>query len=141
MKRLGTLIKLQKSLVDDQRRMLADLQNIQGRIEAEIAALEAARLHEEDVARHAEPEAMVTPAPFMAKTRARLEQLTKALADAAEAVEIARDKLAELFETQKRYEIIRDRRAAEEAAEASRRDRMELDEIAETGHQRKTRRD
>ncbi len=137
MKTLGTLIKLQKSLVDDQRRMLADLQNILERIEAEIVALDALRNREEEVARTAEPAAMVTLAQFMAQPKNRAEQLAKAKRDAIAAVEAAREQLAELFETQKRYEIIRDQRDAAALAEEKRQDRLELDEIAETSHQRK----
>lgn len=137
MKSLATLIKLQKSLVDEQRRMLADLQNIFDRIEAEIAALQAAQRAEEEQARHAPSEMNVTLPHFIAKTKARLAQLTQAREDALVAIEQARDRLGELFETQKRYEIIRDHREAEAEAERARQERLELDEIAETTHQRR----
>lgn len=137
-KSLVTLIKLQKSLVDEQRRMLADLQNIYDRIVAEIAALEAARRREEDIARTAHVGEMMTLAQFQNAVKSRLEQLGKARDDANKAVESAREKLAELFETQKRYEIIRDNRDAAELAEEQKRERLELDEIAEQGHRRKS---
>lgn len=136
-KSLDTLIKLQKTLVDDHRRMLADLQNINDRIAAEIVALEASRRSEEVVARGAQAIEMMTLAQFLGAVKNRLEQLLKAKAEAQAAVEVAREKLAELFETQKRYEIIRDQRNAAELAEEQKQERLELDEIAEQGHQRK----
>ncbi len=118
--------------------MLADLQNIYDRIVAEIAALEAARRREEDIARTAHVGEMMTLAQFQNAVKSRLEQLGKARDDANKAVESAREKLAELFETQKRYEIIRDNRDAAELAEEQKRERLELDEIAEQGHRRKS---
>ncbi len=136
-KSLATLIKLQKSLVDAQRRMLADLQNIHDRIVAEIAALEAARQREEAIARQAEAGEMVTLAQFLDAVKTRLAQLNKAREEADQQVAAALEKLSELFETQKRYEIVRDHRDATELAAAQKLERQELDEIAEQGHQRK----
>lgn len=138
MKSLDTLIKLQKTVVDEQRRMLADLQNIHDRIVAEIAALHAAREHEEDVARCADIVEIVTLPQFLGDVKNRLAHLAKAKTEAQVAVEVAHEKLAELFETQKRYEIVRDQRNAAELAEEQKRERLELDEIAEQGHQRKS---
>lgn len=118
--------------------MLADLQNIHDRIIAEIAALHAAREHEEDVARHADIAETVTLPQFLGGIKNRLAHLAKAETEAQAAVEAAHEKLAELFETQKRYEIVRDQRNAVELAEEQKRERLELDEIAEQGHQRKS---
>lgn len=137
MKSLETLIKLEKARVDDHRRMLAQLQDVLDRIEQEIADLIAARLNEEAVARNAPPAERLTLAPFLAQVRQRLEQLTQAKADATAAIETARERLAEVFETQKRYEIIRDQRAAAAAAEEKRQEQLTLDETAAVTHQRK----
>lgn len=137
-KSLDTLIKLQKTIVDEQRRMLADLLNIHDRIVAEIAALHASREHEEDVARSADLVATVTLPQFLDGVKNRLTHLAKAESEAQAAVDAAHEKLAELFETQKRYEIVRDQRNAAELTEEQKRERLELDEIAEQGHQRKS---
>lgn len=137
MKSLETLIKLEKARVDDHRRMLAQLQDVLDRIEQEIADLIAARLNEEAVARNAPPAERLTLAPFLAQVRQRLEQLTQAKADAEAAIETARERLAEVFETQKRYEIIRDQRAAAAAAEEKRQEQLTLDETAAVTHRRK----
>lgn len=137
MKSLETLIKLEKARVDDHRRMLAQLQDVLDRIEQEIADLIATRLNEEAVARNATPAERLTLAPFLAQLRQRLEQLTQAKADATAAIATARERLAEVFETQKRYEIIRDQRAAAAAAEEKRQEQLTLDETAAVTHQRK----
>ncbi|MBP7253136.1 MAG: flagellar FliJ family protein [Alphaproteobacteria bacterium] len=137
MKSLETLIKLEKARVDDHRRMLVQLQDVLERIEQEIAELIASRLHEEKVARTAPPAERLTLEPFLAQLRLRLEQLTQAKADANAAIETARERLAEVFETQKRYEIIRDQRAAFAVAEEKRQEQLTLDETAAVTHQRK----
>lgn len=137
MKSLETLIKLEKARVDDHRRMLSQLQDVLDRIEQEIADLIAARQNEEAVASDAAPAERLTLEPFLAHLRQRLEQLTQAKADAEAAIETARERLAEVFETQKRYEIIRDQRAAAAEAEEKRQEQLTLDETAAVTHQRK----
>lgn len=137
MKSLATLIKLEKAHVDDQRRMLAQLQDVFERIESEIADLIASRLNEEAVARLAPPAERMTLAPFLAQVRARLTMLEKAQQEAAAAIEVGREKLAEAFETQKRYELIRDQRDAAALAEENRQEQLTLDEIAAQAHERK----
>ncbi len=139
MKTLGTLIKLQKSLVDEQRRMLTDLQNILDRIDHEIVELTVAQAREEGVVRDAEPVARQTFSLFIMTVKARLERLMAAKQQAVEEVEKAREKLAELFEAQKRYEIISEQREAAALAEENRQEQMELDETAAQGHQRRKR--
>lgn len=137
MKSLETLIKLQQAIVNDHRRMLADLQNVLDRIKAEIAQLHTSRATEEHLAAAAPPAERITLAPFLAQLKTRLEQLTQAQQDAEDAIIVARDHLAEAFETQKRYEIIRDQRAAAAAAEEKRQEQLELDEVAAQAHTRK----
>lgn len=139
MKSLDTLIKLEQARVDDHRRLLADLQDVLNRIEAEIAALNLKRMVEEEVAREAEPLERVTLEQFLARVAQRLAQLEKARQDAAAAIALERERLAEAFETQKRYEIVRDQRAAAALAEEKRLEQMELDEIAGQSHERKDR--
>ncbi len=136
MKTLGTLIKLQKSVVDDHRRMLADLQNVLERIENEIENIIAERAQEEAVARKATPAELMTMESFLAQLKNRLVHLQQAKQDATAAIEVARERLAEVFETQKRYEIIREQREAAILAEEKRQDQLTLDETAAQAHER-----
>jgi flagellar export protein FliJ len=137
MKSLDTLIKLEKARVDDMRRMVAQLQDVFDRIESEIMDLIASRLNEEAVARTASPDERITLAPFLAQVRQRLALLEQARVEAAAAIEAGREKLAEAFETQKRYEIIRDQRDAAALVEENRQEQLTLDEMAAQAHERK----
>jgi flagellar protein FliJ len=136
MKSLPTLIKVQKSVVDDYRRMLAELERVRERILAEIAELEQARAQEEHIAAEGSPLERTTLAAFLEKLRLRLEQLRQALKDADDAVVLARERLAEAFETQKRYEIVRDQQAEAAMSEAKRQEMLQLDETAAQRHER-----
>ncbi len=133
---LDTLIKLEQMRLDDQRRMLVQLQDLLARIEQEIADLQVTQAREAAVVRGGDPNVRLTLEPFLAQVKQRLQQLQQAKRDAEDAIAIAHDRLAELFETQKRYEIIRDQRAAEAAAAAKRLEQQELDETAAQTHER-----
>ncbi len=137
MKSLETLIKLEKARVDDHRRMLAQLQEVLQRIEDEIAAVIASREYEELLAQRASPAERMTLEPYLIEVKHRLERLGKAKTDAEDAIEVARNRLAELFETQKRYEIIRDQQEAARIAEENRQEQLTLDETAAQTHERK----
>lgn len=136
MKTLDTLIKLQKNRVDEQRQMLARLQNKLTQIEQTIAALEQQKL-DEQIAAAQDAEKAVTYGAFLKAAIRRGRELEREREIAAAAVNAAHDMLAELFEEQKRYEIAADARAAKERAEESRRDTAELDEIGAITHQRR----
>lgn len=133
---LDTLIKLEQMRLDDQRRMLVQLQDLLARIEQEIADLQVTQAREAAVVRGGDPNVRLTLEPFLAQVKQRLQQLQQAKRDAEDAIAIAHDRLAELFETQKRYEIIRDQRAAEATAAAKRLEQQELDETAAQTHER-----
>ncbi len=134
---LDTLIKLEQVRLDDQRRMLSQLQDLLARIEQEIADLQVTQAREAAVVRGGDPTVRLTLEPFLAQVKQRLQQLQQAKRDAEDAIAVAHDRLAELFETQKRYEIIRDQRAAEAAAAAKRQEQQELDETAAQTHERR----
>ena len=133
---LDTLIRLEQVRLDDQRRMLTQLQDLLERIEQEIADLQVSQAREAAVVRGGDPNVRLTLEPFLAQVKQRLEQLQKAKKDAEDAIAVAHDRLAELFETQKRYEIIRDQRAIEAVAAAKRLEQQELDETASQTHER-----
>lgn len=139
MKSLATLIKLQKSRVDEQRRVLAERQDMLDLIEAEIMALAAQQAQEQESARHAAPEAAVTYGAFIAYAMERARQLELAHAAARDAVEEARAVLAELFEAQKRYETVQTNRKQEKLREERRREQIDLDETAAVAFERKQR--
>jgi len=135
MKSLATLIKLQKTRVDEQRILVLQLlERLEG-IEGKIVQLEIRKARELAAAK--DNEARATYGAFLKAMVAEGRELEKERHTAALAVKIAQDKLAELFEEQKRYEIAEQQRLDEEAQEERRRERIELDEIGGVMHERK----
>ena len=136
MKTLQTLIKLQKSLVDEQRQHLAKLQEIVDAIANAIAQVEIEKTREQLAAEN-NPEAQATYGAFLKQITAKARNLENERQAAAHAVELARAKLSELFEEQKRYEIADAARAEAEAKEEQRRIRIALDEVGSISYGRR----
>jgi len=138
MKSLSTLIKLQKTRVDEQRVILARLQQQLDGIDKKIAALESSKAREQ-IAVRKNPEGSLTYGEFLRRSVELARELEKQRELAAKAVEIARDRLAELFEEQKRYEIAEAARLEQKRLEELRRETIELDEIGSVTHERRKR--
>jgi hypothetical protein len=135
MNSLSTLIKLQKTRVDEQRIMLARLQEQLEQVVQAIAELEVRKAREQ-VATQKSPEAAVTYGQFLKQAVKQGRALERDRQIALAAVEAARDKLTELFEEQKRYEIAEAARIKVEEREELRRETAELDEIGGVTHER-----
>lgn len=136
MSTLGTLIKLQKSLVDEQRLHLAKLQSMLDEIMQRVTELEIEKAREQ-VAAENSPEARATYGAFLKKMAIKTHALDQERQAAQYAVELAHAKLAELFEEQKRYEIAEQARIDAETKEERRREKLELDEIGGITHERR----
>jgi len=128
MKSLATLIKLQKTRVDEQRLMLAKLQAQLEEIQKRIAELEIRKAREQIVAQE-HNEARTTYGAFLKEAVKVGRELDKQRQIAEAAIEASRLKLIELFEEQKRYEIAQTARLAAEEKEERHRETVELDEI------------
>jgi len=135
MKSLATLIKLQKTYVDEQRQYLTRLLDNMERIEHTIAELEIAKAREQDAA--LDNAARATYGQFLKGMIAKGRELEKERQTAAHAVKLAQEKLAQLFEEQKRFEIAEQQRIDAEAAAERRLERIDLDEIGGVMHERK----
>lgn len=134
MKSLSTLIKLQKTVVDEQRQQLAKLQENLDRILMHIDQLEKLKLREQSAAK--DPVARMTYGAFIKGVIDRSKVLEQERQIADQAVKKAQDKLAELFEEQKRYEIAEEQRLEKELREERRLETIELDEIGGVRHRR-----
>ncbi|MFA4994620.1 MAG: flagellar FliJ family protein [Bdellovibrionales bacterium] len=135
-KSFATLIKLQKTLVDEQRQHLARLMENLEKIENRIRQLEALRAREQAAAAKNEI-ARMTYGAFLKNLIAKRRELEKEHQAAAAAVRKAQERMAELFEEQKRYEIAEEQRIEEIEKEERRLERIELDEIGGVRHERK----
>lgn len=136
MKSLATLIKLQKSFVDEQRILLASLRTQLERIEAEIRALEREKEEQKKLLK-SRPEMGLTFGSYIKQATEKGHALEKRRKTAQIAVELAHDKLAELFEGQKRYEIAEENRIKAERQEEARKERIVLDEVGSVTFTRK----
>lgn len=135
MKGLATLIKLQKTRVDEQRQQVSKLQAHLDNVDTQIAQLEITKAREQ-VAAGESPEARTTYGAFLKFAVVKGRELDKQRQIAFDAVEVARENLTSLFEEQKRYEIAEAASKAAERKEQQRREKIELDEIGGMVHDR-----
>ena len=91
--------------------------------------MEKVRAQKNDAAR-------MTYGAFLKVLIANKRALEKDYVVAADAVRSAQEKLAELFEEQKRYEIAEDQRVEEIEKEERRLERIDLDEVGGVRHER-----
>lgn len=136
MKSLSTLIKLQKNYVNDQRLMVAMLQEQLAGIENDIQLFHEQQAQQRVlVTQH--PEMALTYGEYLQQCVIKEELLQKKRRTAELALGYARDKLAELFEGQKRYELAEQARLEEEARVEAQKETQRLDEIGSVSFVRK----
>lgn len=138
MRTLSTLIKLQKSRVDEQRLMLAMLQQRLDDIEKAVRDHEERKVLEQKAVQK-NPETGLTYGAFVKWAIKRTRELEMQRIVASKAVDMARDNLAAVFEEQKRYELAEEARLEAERQEELRRETLELDEIGGVAHERRKR--
>ena len=136
MKSLSTLIKLQKTRVDEQRLALAKLQARLEDIQNSIAELEIKKAREQVVAQE-NADARATYGAFLKAAVREGRELEKHRKVMIEAVDAARVILTGLFEEQKRYELAEAARVETEKKETRRKETQELDEIGGVSYIRK----
>lgn len=136
MKDLYPLIKLQKMKVDEQRLLLAKLQEQLDAIEKELEslkieqALQAAQVKQN-------PAMALTYGDYIKSSLEHEKMLERRKRTAIQALDLARTALSELFEEQKRYEIAQQQREEEEAREEAARETKTLDEVGSVSFTRK----
>ncbi len=128
MPRLATLIKLQKTRVDEQRLVVAQLSAHVAMLDDALARLETQRLAEQQAAAH-DPALALTYGAFIRQNLDTTHDLTRQRQTAQAALDKAHDQLAALFEEQKRYEIAEAARVTQEQRDEAKRETQELDEI------------
>ncbi len=139
MRSLATLIKLQKARVDEQRIMLAKLQEQLEKAEKDLQALRDQMEAQKKLLRK-NPDMSLTYGAYLKEALKREELLEKRRKTAEYAVSIARDKLAEVFEEQKRYELAEAKRLEDEAKEEAHKETLFMDEVGSVSFVRKKRR-
>ena len=136
MKSLATLIKLQKTRVDEQRIILAKMHDQLDAVQKQIAAHKAEVMAQQKLL-HDEPSMGLTYGAYLVMAKKKTDALEKNRKALEHAVHIALEKLAEVFEEQKRYEIAQQNRIARQRKEEQHRETLFLDEVGSVGFVRK----
>lgn len=126
-RRLAGLIRLQRWKVDEKRRALAGLQALHAELTAKAEALEVEVAAEQQSAA-ANGTAFAYRA-YAEQVIQRRETLAGSIAEVLRALMKAQGELSEAYQEAKRYEMARDRVQQRLAAEAARREQIDLDEI------------
>ena len=125
---LATLIRLHRLKLTEQQKKLTDLQAVAHGYENEIGALDRkARQEAESADDHCDT--AFTLGSFVQASRARQVALRTSLAEIEREMGIIRNRVAAAFRELKRYELIAERRAADEARSRRKLERNAEDEI------------
>ena len=128
-KTLATLIKLQQHEVDEQRRVVAELEGLQARLLEGLAMLQSEMMTEKLIS-ETDHEAGERWPSYIQYALKREQEFKKQISALEDQILAARDVLQEKFADLKKYEIAKTHYDAEQAAEAARDERNEMDEIA-----------
>ena len=136
---LATLISLQKTKVDEQQAILARLYLQYDAIVEKKNRLEGDKIKQDELLNE-NPDMGMTYANYLRQYLKRREAYAKELKVMEKAIDMARDKLALLFEEQKRYEIAKEQRDEEVRQKELAEERKTLDEVGSVGFQRQRQR-
>jgi flagellar export protein FliJ len=128
MKTIDNLIRLARWRLDEQRRVVTDLERLRDELHAELARLAIEVEREKQVAAGNAEAARVFPA-WNALAMERRETINASIAAADQRIAAAREVLGEHFAEVKRYENVAEGRARRAREDLERRQRSELDEI------------
>jgi len=135
-KTLANLIRLNKYNVDEKRRVLGVLYNELADLEQKLADLEQQVIDEQEIARASPEQALFAYGRFHQRAMEIREQLWGAIRAKEQEVEVARDEVNEAFRELKVYEEAEKNRIQKEKDEQTRKENIEMDEIAMNLHRR-----
>ncbi|HXR87939.1 MAG TPA: flagellar FliJ family protein [Stellaceae bacterium] len=129
MSSLDTLIKLHRWQLDEQRRKVAEFENLAGKLRAELQRLDGEEQFEQRVA-GASHEASYAYSGYAKAVIDRRGKLTRSIDDTEQQIVEARAALADAYAEVKRYEIAAANRLLAKHRGIERLRQQELDEVA-----------
>jgi flagellar export protein FliJ len=135
MSSLDTLIKLHRWQLDEQRRKVAEFENLAEKLRAELQRLDAEEEYEQQVAGSSH-EASYAYSSFARALIDRRAKLTKSVEETEQQIVEARAALADAYAEVKRYEIAAANRLLAKHRGLERLRQRELDEVALAGFRR-----
>ncbi len=134
---LDSLIRLHRWQLDEQRRCVADLDQLTVKLRAELARLESEQQAEQEAAARS-AEVSFAYGSYAGTLIERRRKLAQSLAEAEQQAAKAREVLAEAFQEVKRYEIAAARRLLDQRAQLDRLHQNDMDELAVEIHRKTT---
>ncbi|MBQ8631563.1 MAG: flagellar export protein FliJ [Alphaproteobacteria bacterium] len=124
---LKTLQRIQKFNIDEQRKILVDLQTKQDQLKVEFARLN--QNYEAEKAYAVQHPGLGNFGAFVKHYLEKKEALESAIDKMQQAIEEVRDRIADMFKEQKTYEIVDDNRRKREIKEENDKEQKMLDEV------------
>lgn len=137
MRTLATLIRVHQYKLDEKRRELADFERLRADLTTRRDRLEAELAAEQAAAKTVECGAFAYGG-FALGVISRREKLAASLAEIDVRIEAAREEVAAAFQELKRYEIVLAARQKKLRAELDRKEQMRLDEVSLDMHRRRS---
>lgn len=132
MKSLSTLIDLKQRDLDEKRRVLVQLEEQQDKLEQNAKQLKEELAHESALA-SGNPDIARFFGEFAKSNKQKQEVLAEKKVTLLKLIEVQRENIREAFTELKQLEIAKENRDDEEAANATRKENAELDEIGLRG--------
>ena len=129
-KTLENLIRLHKYQVDEKRRVLGALYGELNDLEQKLKDLYAQIAHEQEIAQSSPEQAMFSYGRFHQRAMLIRDELVEAIQAKEAEVEAAREDVNEAFRELKVYEQAEKNRKQREEDERTRKENIEMDEIA-----------
>lgn len=124
---LKTLQRIQKFNIDEQRKILVDLQTKQDQLKVEFARLN--QNYEAEKTYAVQHPGLGNFGAFVKRYLEKKEALETAIDKMQQAIEEVRDRIADMFKEQKTYEIVDDSRRKREIKEENDKEQKMLDEV------------
>jgi hypothetical protein len=124
---LKTLTRIQKFQIDEQRKILSELQEKQGILQAQLEQLNRDFEQEKEFARN--NAGVGDFGAYVKRYMQQRENLEMQIAVLEKKIEHERDVMADMFKEQKTYEIVDDQRTKRAAKEEEQKMQKVLDEI------------
>ena len=138
MKDLGALIRLTKWTLDEKRRVLSEIEQLERNLRHQLEKLAANLAHERAVA-EASPDAGYKYAEYTVVVAQRREKILQSIASVTQKLNAAGEDVAVAFEELKRYELTQEQRDKERRLELAAKEQAELDEIGLNARRRNLR--
>lgn len=135
-----TLIRVQKWQLDEKRRALTELQNLEDRLRNEAERLGEELRAEQDTARN-DFNASFTYAGFARSAIERRKRIDDSIRQVQEQIVAAAEQVAEAYQDLKRYELAEEERLKREREKQKHKEELMMDETALIGFRRRQEQD